>query len=68
MKSKNLIILAAVVAVFAAYIFFFERHRPTSDESRRDADKVLLGLERDDVVGVLVIGPEGSGAARKGGR
>lgn len=54
MKSKNLIILAAVVAVFAAYLFFFERHRPTTDEARRDADKVFRGLEADDVTSLLI--------------
>jgi hypothetical protein len=60
MKSKNLIILAAVVAVFAAYLFFFERHRPTTDETRRDADKVFQGLELGEITGVVVVGPEGS--------
>ncbi len=59
MKSKNLIILAAIVILVGAYIFFFERHQPTSDEARRDADKVFQGLEVDDVTGLLVAGPGG---------
>lgn len=59
MKTKNLVILAAVVILVGAYIFLFERHQPTSDEARRDAEKVLQGLETDDVKELLVIGPEG---------
>lgn len=59
MKGKNLAILAAVVIALLAYILLFERHQPTSDEARRDADKVLQGLEEDDVTGLLVVGPKG---------
>ena len=54
MKTKNLVILAAVVLAFTAYVFLFERHRPTSDESAAAAEKVLLGFERDDVVGIVI--------------
>jgi len=60
MKSRNLIILAAIVVLLGAYILLFERHRPTTDEARRDADKVFPGLETDEVTGVVVVGPEGS--------
>ncbi len=59
MKSKNLIILAAIVVLLGAYLFFFERHRPTTDEARRDADKVFRGLEQDDVSGLVVESAEG---------
>ena len=59
MKTKNLTILAAVVVALLAYIVLFERHQPTSDEKRRDADKVLQGLETDDVTGLLVVGVDG---------
>ena len=54
MKSKNLAILAAVVIAMLAYILLFERHRPTSEEARRDADKVFQGLEPDDVTGLSI--------------
>ena len=68
MKTKNLAILAAVVFALLAYIFLFERHQPTSDEARRDADKVFRGLEQDDVTGVLISGCRWPGGPRKGGR
>jgi len=54
MKTKNLAILATVVIVLLAYILLFERHQPTSEEARRDADKVFRGLEADDVTGLLI--------------
>jgi hypothetical protein len=59
MKSRNLIILAAIVVLMGAYILLFERHQPTSDEARRDADKVFQGLDQDDVTGLLVVGTKG---------
>jgi hypothetical protein len=54
MKTKNLVILAAVVLAIAAYIFLFERHRPTSEEATKAAEKVLRDFERDDVVGIVI--------------
>lgn len=54
MKPKNLILLAAVVLAVAAYVFFFERHRPSSEDARREADQVLPGLERDRVTGLRI--------------
>ncbi len=59
MKTKNLVILAAVVLAFAAYVFLFERHRPTADESTAAAEKVLRGFERDDVVEIVIEHAEG---------
>ncbi|MBD3856382.1 MAG: hypothetical protein IFK92_07625 [Acidobacteria bacterium] len=56
MKTKNLIILAAIVIAVLAYIMLFERHRPTSDESAAAAEKVLLDFERDNVVGIGAAG------------
>jgi hypothetical protein len=58
MKGKNLAILAAVVIALLVYILLFERHQPTSDEARRDADKVFRSLEEDDVTGILVVSPK----------
>jgi len=59
MKTKNLLILAAIVIAVAAYVFLFERHRPTSDESTAAAEKVLLDFERDDVIGIVIERAEG---------
>jgi hypothetical protein len=59
MKTKNLLILAAIVLAVAAYVFLFERHRPTSDEAKSAADKVLQDFERDEVSGIVIDRPEG---------
>ena len=59
MKTKNLVILAAIVIVVLAYIIVFERHRPTSDEAAKAAEKVLRNFERDDVTGIVIDGTEG---------
>jgi hypothetical protein len=53
-KSKNLIILAAVVIAVLAYILIFERHQPTTEEARKEADKVLHDFDRDDVQAVEI--------------
>lgn len=49
MRSKSLIILALIVAALGAFIYFSERHMPTTEERRQQADRVFPGLERDDV-------------------
>ena len=59
MKTKNLIILAAIVIAVLAYIMLFERHRSTSDEATAAAEKVLLDFERDNVVGIVIERAEG---------
>jgi hypothetical protein len=53
-KSKNLIILAAVVIAVLAYILIFERHQPTTEEARKEADKVLHDFDRDDVQAIEI--------------
>jgi len=59
MKTRNLVILAAIVLAVAVYMFLFERHRPTSDEATAAAEKVLLDFERDDVIGIVIDSAEG---------
>ena len=59
MRNKNLIILAAVVLVVAAYIFLFERHQPTSEEARDRAEKVLQNFDRDAVISIEIEGGNG---------
>ena len=54
MKTKNLIILFAVVVAVAAYIFLFERHRPTTDEAKADAEKVLKNFDIEQVQEIIV--------------
>jgi hypothetical protein len=53
-KSRNLIILALVVIAVGAYIMLFERHRPTTDEATKDAEKVFQGFDRDEVSGIVI--------------
>jgi len=59
MKTKNLVILAAIVLVVAAYVFFFERHQPTSEEARDRAEKVLQDFDRDAVISIEIEGGNG---------
>jgi len=54
MKTKNLIILAAVVIAVLAYILVVERHRPTSEEARKETEKVLREFDRDEVTGIVI--------------
>jgi hypothetical protein len=54
MKNKNLIILALIVVAVGAYILLVERHRPSSEEMKTEADKVLQGFDRDEVTGIVV--------------
>jgi hypothetical protein len=69
MKAKTLLILAGVVLVLGAFIWFFERHEPTSDEARSRESQVFAGLNEKDVLtlditnsqGVFTIRREGEG-------
>jgi len=54
MKGKNLVILAAIVIAVGAYILLVERHRPTTDEAKAEAEKVLQDFDRDEVTGIVI--------------
>jgi hypothetical protein len=54
MKTKNLLILVAIVIAVGAYLILFERHRPTTDEAKKEAEKVFQGFDRDEVSGIVV--------------
>jgi len=54
MKGRNLAILAAVVIAVLAYILLVERHKPTSEEARKEADKVLRDFDRDAVEAFVI--------------
>ncbi len=49
MRSRNLIILAAVVAALGAFIFFVERNQPTTLEVVERANRVFPDLDQDAV-------------------
>lgn len=52
MKGRSLLILTLVVAAVAAWVLLYERHQPSTDEAREQADKVFPGLDRDAVTGI----------------
>ncbi len=59
MKGKNLAILAGAVMVLGAFIWFFERHQPTSDEARAQAGRIFGGLAEDAVIAMNVTNKHG---------
>ena len=67
MKSRNLIILALIVAAVAGYIFFHERHQMTTDERQQRAGKVFPEFDRDDANVVVVDNAHGRFVMEKSG-
>lgn len=65
MKPKSLAVLAGVVLALGAFIWFFERHQPSTDEARRTADRLFPDLEADQVTGVVVESAEGTVVIRR---
>ena len=53
MRPKSLLVLAAVVAALAAFIAFYERELPSSDERKAAAGRVF-GLAADELVALTV--------------
>ncbi len=49
MRGRRLMVLALVVVALGAYIWFYERHQPTTGEVKERADKLLPELEKDQV-------------------
>ena len=49
MRSGTLIILAIVAVALGAFIFFVERHQPTTDEAVERADRVFPELDEDTI-------------------
>jgi len=49
MRSRNLIILALIVAAIAAYIFLYERNQLTTEELQERADKIFPDLALDEL-------------------
>jgi len=60
MRSKPLIILAALVMVLGAYIYFYERHQLTTSQTEDRAAKVLPDLEEDDIQAISITNPAGT--------
>jgi len=60
MRIGRLIALLVLVAGLGAYIAFYERHQPTTDERKERADKVFAGFDQAKARKVVVTNPHGS--------
>lgn len=60
MRSRSLIVLTLVVVALGAFIYFSERHMPTTEERRQQADLVFPGLERDQVESIVIHNSHGN--------
>ena len=49
MKPRTLLVLLALVVGLGAFVWFFEREQPGSEEREKLANRVL-GVEREDMV------------------
>jgi hypothetical protein len=59
MRIGRLVVLLAVVLGLGAYIYFVERHAPTTDELKQKQDKLFPELEQDKITGVVITNPKG---------
>jgi hypothetical protein len=57
MSTRKLLILTGIFFALFAFVFFYERHQPTSDE-RAAAKKRLLDFKADAVTGLLLERPD----------
>lgn len=60
MRPSRLLTLLLVVVGLGAFIYFFERHQPTTERRRELQDKVFPGLEQDDIERLSVRNADGS--------
>jgi len=59
MRLGRLIVLAVVVLGLGAYIYFVERHKPTTDELKQRQDKIFPLLDQAKVQRIVVTNPKG---------
>ncbi len=59
MKGKSLVVLAGAVLVLGAFIWFIERHQPTTDEARTQEARIFGDLEEDAVVALDITNAHG---------
>jgi hypothetical protein len=59
MKPRTLLILGSIVLVLGAFIWFYERKLPSSEE-RVELGKKVFRLEKDDVTAVAIDSTKGS--------
>lgn len=65
MRPARLAILAAAVVALGAYIYFSERHLPTTDELKERADKVFPTFEKDKAERILITNTHGQFELKK---
>ncbi len=67
MRGSRLLALALIVAGLGAFIWFWERHQPTTEEVQKQAELVLPGLEKGKVTRIgIVHGKDRFELVRKG--
>ncbi|HXT19256.1 MAG TPA: DUF4340 domain-containing protein, partial [Thermoanaerobaculia bacterium] len=55
MKPRTLLVLTLVVVALGAFVWFYERKLPTSEEAKAEAKKVLAGVKADAVREVSIV-------------
>ncbi|MBZ5587719.1 MAG: DUF4340 domain-containing protein [Acidobacteriia bacterium] len=60
MRIGRLIALAFVVVGLGTYILLYERHKPTTDELKEQADKLFVGFDQAKAKKVVVTNPHGT--------
>lgn len=59
MRPARLIALAVVVLGLGVYIYFVERHAPTTEEKKERQDKVFPDLKQEQITAMTIEGPAG---------
>ena len=65
MKSRETIILLAVVVLLGAFIYFYERHTAGTEEKSRRADRILPEFDRQNVTAIEIKSEKGLFAVRR---
>src|SRR4029077_19180998 len=53
MKSKTTLILLVITGAVFAYMFFYERKRPSTEEAKRQAQNVI-NFDREKIDGIVI--------------
>ncbi|HNU83320.1 MAG TPA: hypothetical protein PKO05_07800, partial [Thermoanaerobaculia bacterium] len=59
MRPRTLLVLLALVVGIGAFVYFYERELPSSDERAERAKRVLPGLAAEAVTGIEIEGSTG---------
>src|ERR1700682_2483734 len=53
MKTKNKLILLAIAVAVCAFIFFYERKQPNTEEAKRQSQNVV-NFNREQIEGIVI--------------